>query len=239
MGRQGKENGGKIGGFRLKASSDSIAIVWQGHQLELCSGKAIHWPDQKALLVADTHFGKAAAFRKSGIPVPESSSAEDCQRIEDLIQRTKADSLVLLGDFLHARDGRTQIVRKELNAWREKMPNLEIHLVRGNHDLQSGDPWPELRIHCHPDPWTEFDFDLRHLPVEGEQRPFLAGHLHPGFSLKEKNGSNLRSPCFLVGKNRIILPAFGSFTGIRKIKPVGDDRIFMTNGQEIIEVPTY
>ena len=62
---------------------------------------------------------------------------------------------------------------------------------------------------------------------------------NPGLSLKEKNGSSLRSPCFLVGKNRIILPAFGSFTGIRKIKPVRDDRIFMTNGQEVIEVPTY
>ena len=181
MGRQGKENGGKIGGFRLKASSIRLPSSGRGTNSNFVRGKR-STGRTGALLVADTHFGKAAAFRKSGIPVPESSSAEDCQRIEDLIQRTKADSLVLLGDFLHARDGRTQIVRKELNTWREKMPNLEIHLVRGNHDLQSGDPWPELRIHCHPDPWTEFDFDLRHLPVEGEQRPFLAGHLHPGFS---------------------------------------------------------
>ena len=84
------------------------------------------------------------------------------------------------------------------------MPNLEIHLVRGNHDLQPGDPWPELRIHCHPDPWTEFDFDLRHLPVEGEQRPFLAG-TYTGFSLRKKT-----APASLTllsrRENRIIPP---------------------------------
>jgi metallophosphoesterase superfamily enzyme len=65
----------------------------------------------------------------------------------------------------------------------------------------------------------------------------MAGHIHPGFSLKEKSGSVLRSPCFQVGKNRIILPAFGTFTGIQKVKPESEDRIFMTNGQEVIEVP--
>ena len=116
------------------------------------------------------------------------------------------------------------------------MPNLEIHLVRGNHDLQSGDPWPELRITA-PGSMDEFDFDLRHLPVEGEQRPFLAGHLHPGFSLKEKTAP---PPLTLLSRRKkpiIRLPL--EVLRIRKIKPVGDDRIFATNGQEIIEVPTY
>ena len=58
----------------------------------------------------------------------------------------------------------------------------------------------------------------------------------PGFSLKEKNGSASAHPASSGKTNH---PAFGSFTGIRKIKPAGDDQIFMTNGQEIIEVPTY
>ena len=217
--------------------SNSIKITWQGEKLVLWAGKAIHWPEKKLLLVADTHFGKAATFRKSGIPVPESSSLDDCLRIEKLVLDTKVESLVFLGDFLHARDGRTEGVHRELLEWRERLSGLAVHLVRGNHDLQSGDPWPDLEIHCHPDPWTEYDFDLRHHPADRASNPFMAGHIHPGFSLKEKNGQSLRSPCFQVGNNRIILPAFGTFTGIRKVKAEIDDRIFMTDGQEVIEVP--
>ena len=71
-----------------------------------------------------------------------------------------------------------------------------------------------------------------------ENNDFLAGHFHPGFSLKEKTAPASAHPAFSSEKPNH--PAcLGSFNGIRKIKPVGDDRIFMTNGQEIIEVPTY
>lgn len=239
MGRPGPKNGRNFGGLRLKQTSNSVEISWQGEKLELWSAKAIHWPAKKLLLVADTHFGKAATFRKSGIPVPESTSQDDCHRLEELVRQTKVDSLVFLGDFLHARDGRTEGVHKELLDWRKRLSRIAVHLVRGNHDLQSGDPWPDLEIQCHREPWTEFKFDLRHHPVSPTAHPFMAGHIHPGFSLKEKSGSSLRSPCFQVGKNRIILPAFGTFTGIKTVKPDRDDRIFMTDGQEVIEVPTY
>ena len=218
--------------------SKSIEITWQGEKLVLWAGKAIHWPNKKLLLVADTHFGKAATFRKSGIPVPESTSRDDCQHLEELALRTKVESLVFLGDFFHAREGRTEVVHTELLEWRERVSGLDVHLVRGNHDLQSGDPWADLRIQCHADPWTEYDFDLRHHPLSQAAAPFMAGHIQPGFSLKEKNGLSLRAPCFQVGKNRIILPSFGTFTGMHKVKAKMDDRIFMTDGQEVIEVPT-
>ena len=122
----------------------SVEIRWHGLILELCSEKAIYLPGSKTLLVADTHFGKAATFRQAGIPVPESSSRDDCIRIEKLIERTNAQSLVFLGDFLHARAGRTDSVRAELFDWRQRVSRIDLHLVRGNHDLQSGDPWPEL-----------------------------------------------------------------------------------------------
>ena len=215
----------------------SVEILWHGLILELCSEKAIYLPDSKALLVADTHFGKAATFRQAGIPVPESSSRDDCIRIEKLIERTNAQSLVFLGDFLHARAGRTDSVRAELFDWRQRVSRIDLHLVRGNHDLQSGDPWPELEIQCHQDPWKQYGFEFRHLPVERSTDPYFAGHLHPGFALKAKGRGSLRSPCFQVGENRIILPAFGTFTGLSIVKTERDDRVFMTNGKEVIEVP--
>jgi metallophosphoesterase superfamily enzyme len=80
-------------------------------------------------------------------------------------------------------------------------------------------------------------WELRHLPPEEEvYRPFLAGHLHPGYRLHGKGRDSLRCPCWVVSEKRIILPAFGSFTGLKNIKHEEDDKFFLTNGKEIQEL---
>ena len=191
---------------------------------------------EKILFVADPHFGKAATFRKVGIPVSESSTEDDCNRLLEMLESTGAQKLVFLGDFLHARLGKSNAVRTLLFHWREMCSNVEILLVRGNHDLQSGDPWSELKIKCLAEPLPMKKWDCRHHPLNKAKAPYLAGHIHPGFSLKGKIGSNLRSSCFWVRKKSIVLPAFGSFTGLKNIKPDSGDQILLTNGEEIVTV---
>ena len=213
--------------------SGSQTIDWQGEQLVLHPDRAIFWPTRNTLYIADTHFGKAATFRKAGIPVSEHTTQEDLARLDVLVETTKADRLVILGDFLHARAGRTEPVRTLLFHWRENFRSLAITLIRGNHDLQSGDPWPELDIECLPDPTAEPNWDLRHLPIESPTRPFIAGHLHPGFRIQGKARDSLRSPCWVVGPKRIILPAFGSFTGLKNIRLERGEIAYLTSGEEI------
>jgi len=41
----------------------------RGEELLLLPQRALWWPAQKTLLVADLHFGKAATLRAHGIPV--------------------------------------------------------------------------------------------------------------------------------------------------------------------------
>ena len=130
----------------------SVSIEWQGESLDLLPDRAVYWPKEKILYIADTHFGKAATFRKVGIPVSEHTTAEDCERLSKLVEGTGAEKLIILGDFLHARAGRAQPVRNQLFDWRDQHKQLSIVLIRGNHDNQSGDPWPELDIECMPDP---------------------------------------------------------------------------------------
>ena len=122
----------------------SVSIEWQGESLDLLPDRAVFWPKEKTLYIADTHFGKAATFRKVGIPVSEHTTAEDCLRLSQLIESTAVEKLIILGDFLHARAGRAQPVRNQLFDWRDQHKQLSIVLIRGNHDQQSGDPWPEL-----------------------------------------------------------------------------------------------
>ena len=217
---------------------NSIPIRWNKHEFLLMAEKVIFWQKQNVLFVADPHFGKAATFRNSGIPVPEENTLEDCNLLSHLVQKTKAETIIFLGDFFHARSGKTDKIRKILLNWRKKNSNIHIHLIRGNHDLNSGDPWPELRILSHPDPSTILEVECRHLPIKNPKKPYLAGHIHPGFSLTGSGKGSIRSACFLVNSKYIILPAFGTFTGLKNVKPVIGDQIFLTNGKEIINIPS-
>ena len=139
-------------------SQQMIEIEWQGEKLNLLAQKGLFWPKEKTLFVADPHFGKAATFRKVGIPVSEHTTEDDCARLLQMLEQTQANRIVFLGDFLHARQGKTDPVRTLLFQWREACASVEIVLIRGNHDLKSGDPWAELSIKCHGEP-----FLIKHL----------------------------------------------------------------------------
>jgi DNA ligase-associated metallophosphoesterase len=212
----------------------SVSIEWQGESLDLLPDRAVYWHKETTLYIADTHFGKAATFRKVGIPVSEHTTVEDCQRLSKLVEGTGAEKLIILGDFLHARAGRAQSVRNQLFDWRDQHRELSIVLIRGNHDQQSGDPWPELDIECMPDPTETEIWDLRHLPIDSPTRPFMAGHLHPGYRLSGTGRDTLRSSCWVVGEKRLILPAFGGFTGLKNVTLEPDEKLYLTNGKEII-----
>ena len=56
-----------------------MRILWQSETLQLLPEKAIFWEKENTLFLADPHFGKAAAFRKVGIPIPETTSEDDLQ----------------------------------------------------------------------------------------------------------------------------------------------------------------
>jgi DNA ligase-associated metallophosphoesterase len=213
-----------------------ITIFWNQHEFILCPEKAVYWPSQETIFVADTHFGKAASFWKMGIPVPGNNTEEDCDRLGKLVQNSGAQSLVFLGDFLHAKVSKTETVREVLLQFRKNFPELKLHLVRGNHDLHSGDPWQELEIECHSDPWKLENFDCRHIPIERTIRPYLAGHTHPSYRLFGKGQNSISSPCFVVSPDKIILPAFGSFTGTMKVNKQVDENIYVTDGIEVIQV---
>lgn len=230
-----------------------LAIEWMGRRLELLGDRAVHRPESSTLYVADTHFGKAAAFRAGGVPVPAGTTAATLARLDRLLDRTDARRLVILGDFLHDREGRAPETMDRLAAWRDRHAGLAIDLVRGNHDRRAGDPptaWG-LRVLDEParDPDPDAPWSLCHDPgaVADDGPPVLAGHVHPVHRLRVPGGGGgLRFPCFLVRPRLLLLPAFGRFTGGALVQPMRGDRLFAVDPEEaegdgddaaIIEVP--
>jgi uncharacterized protein len=212
-----------------------ICVDLQGESLLLLSERALLWERTATLVVADAHLGKAASFRAAGLPLPGGTTTETLSRLSAALDRTGARRLLLLGDFFHARAGRAARTLAAISGWRERHADLEVVLVRGNHDRGAGDPPCEWGFACHDEPWIEPPFAFRHHPEE-EGRYVLAGHIHPAVSLSGLGGQREKLPCFLFGERIGLLPAFGDFTGGATVRPRREDRVFVVAGAEVVEI---
>ena len=92
----------------------SLTIKLAEEELILLPERGLFWARESMLLVADWHVGKAAAFRTAGIGVPDGDLDEEFARLESMATVTGADSLVILGDFVHAREGLTPDLAREV-----------------------------------------------------------------------------------------------------------------------------
>jgi uncharacterized protein len=214
-------------------------VRWRvaGEDVLLLPERALFWPRAATLVAADFHWGKAATFRAAGIPIPMGTTGDDLARLDAALLRTCARRLVVLGDLFHARAGRIATrTLAELRRWREDRAELEILLVRGNHDRHAGDPPEDLRINCVNAPAFVPPFVLRHEPAASADGYTLAGHVHPGVVLTGPGLQRERLPCFWLTPRTAVLPAFGSFTGFGPVFPEPTDQIFVIAGDEVLAV---
>lgn len=203
--------------------------------LVLLADRAVWWPAQRTLFVADVHLGKDAVFRAHGLPIPVGSTVDDLGRLAALCQRHEAKHLTVLGDLVHGRPGPDLIA--EVGAWREALSDVAVQLVRGNHDRH---------LQTLPSQWRMDEtgegrheaLRLVHAPSgEPPRVAELAGHLHPVCRLRDGRADALRVPVFWLRGTRLVLPAFGSFTGGYSVQPRTGDRVFAVGPGQVVELP--
>ena len=215
-------------------SSDRFEV--DGEPLIMLPERALLWQRRAMLVVADVHFGKAAAFRAGGIPVPHGTTRANLDALDALVARHQVRHIVFLGDFLHARTARAPATLAELAQWRARHATLELTLVRGNHDLHAGDPPAALGMQVVDEPWRLGPLALCHHPQELPDAFVLAGHVHPVYRLAAA-GDALRLPCFVIGRHGALLPAFGAFTGGYQVTPQAGQRIYLVADDRILPLP--
>lgn len=208
--------------------------------LHLLAQRAIWWPSQRTLLVADMHLGKPASYRAQGAPVPEAITIHDLQRLDALVQQFDAQRIVFLGDLAHDPAAWRAHPLQAFAQWRRTHAALDLVLVRGNHDRRASDPPADLTITCVEPGWKLGAIELHHEPDTVSASPALCGHVHPGIRLVGSRGRRgMRAACFWFTENRGMLPAFGSFTGCAMIRPGRDDKVYAIGDGQIhpLQIP--
>ena len=215
----------------------ALPALMAGEILWLLPERALWWPAERVLWVADLHLGKAATFRALGQPVPSGTTLANLQRLSQLIAHYQPAQLVFLGDFLHAAQARTPTLLAALADWRAAHSSLACTLVRGNHDSRAGDPPADLAITVVDEPHPMGPFAACHHPQQQPGRLVLAGHVHPALNLRGAGRDRLRLPCFYLEEGQLVLPAFGEFTGGWTVVPQPGRQLFAVGGQAVWRLP--
>ena len=166
------------------------------------------WPARSILLVADLHLEKGAHFAGRGSFLPPYDTRETLRRLGDAIERYDPACVIALGDSFHSTQGARSIGDEELAELLRLQERREWIWIAGNHD-------PEIAARVGGRVEAQVTIDgivLRHEPAPGFAGAQIAGHLHPVARLAGR-GMTLRRRCFIGDGQRLVMPAFGAFTG--------------------------
>lgn len=170
---------------------------------------ALFLVEERMLVVADMHLEKGSAFARGGQMLPPYDTADTLARLERLVRRLAPRTIVTLGDSLHDRWATERLDVSAREALAALQTGRSFLWVAGNHD-----PAPHGLGGEHAQVLDLGGLVLRHEPSErldggvGE----ICGHLHPVARLVRR-GQAVRRRCFVTDGARMVLPAFGAFTG--------------------------
>lgn len=187
-------------------------LILDNQTLSLLPQRAIFWQEEQTLIVADVHLGKAQTFQRAGIAVPAQSFQHDLARLTELMAKTGAERLLVLGDFVHHRSGLTTDVMREIQTWCEDIQK-EIIVVVGNHDKPNCEQLAKLPLTLCEPIWQCGPFIFTHDDFPEAQLFRFLGHIHPVVNLP-----HMRLPAFVLYRDYCVLPAFSYFTGGAPVK---------------------
>lgn len=169
---------------------------------------ALYWPSERALIVADLHLEKGSSYARHGQMLPPYDTHETLAKLAAAIDRYDAETVIALGDSLHDVAAADRIGDEALATLRIIQADRDWIWITGNHD-------PSISSRLGGLARAEIDVEgirLRHEPRSGRVTHEIAGHLHPAARIY-LNGYSIRRPCFVGNGRRLVMPAFGSYTG--------------------------
>jgi uncharacterized protein len=178
-------------------------LFFQGKTLHLLPSGGLYWPAQSLLAVSDLHLGKSERLaRRGGLLLPPYETQATLEKLDRDLGATQAETVICLGDSfddLAAAEG----IEESARLWLIRlMAGRSWTWITGNHD-----PGPIEIGGSHRAELVLQPFTFRHIAEPGQSAE-ISGHYHPKARLAGQT-----KPCFLADAARLILPAYGIYTG--------------------------
>ena len=171
-----------------------------------CSG-AMWLPDEGLLVVSDLHFEKGSHYAAKGIPLPPYDTRATLDALERLVRLCRPKTILSLGDAFHDVGAEARMDESDARRLEGLCEAADWIWILGNHD-----PQPPKRFRGHATEATVAGgLAFVHEPGDTDDWQ-VAGHLHP-CAVAAKGGRGVRKPCFVTDGERLVMPAFGAFTG--------------------------
>ena len=178
-------------------------------ELAICDRRGALWlPEYRLLAVSDLHLEKGSSYARRGVMLPPYDTAATLARLATVVADYDPEIVVSLGDSFHDGQGSARLPDIFRSALEALSAGRDWYWVTGNHDPDapeglSGRSVTELSVGR---------LTFRHEPVCGAGDGEVAGHLHPGARIV-RSGRSVRRACFAGDGRRLVMPAFGAYTG--------------------------
>lgn len=178
-----------------------------GATLHALGSGALYWPAQGLLCVSDLHLGKSERIaRRGGTQLPPYETRDTLTRLSGDLETTQARTLICLGDSFDDLAAARALPEAE-RLWITRLQAGRRWVwIEGNHD-----PGPIEFGGTHLAEMCEPPLTFRHI-AENPARGEISGHYHPKATLQVR-GRGITRPAFLIDSDRLIMPAYGTYTG--------------------------
>lgn len=225
-----------------------VPLSFANQEFALVQGRALYWPREQALLVADLHLEKASWFAARGQMLPPYDSRATLEQVALAVRETGARRVFTLGDNFHDSAGAGRLEPHAAGMLAALTRATDWVWITGNHD----EHLPATIGGTVVDELTMAGIVLRHIAQPGEPLAELSGHFHPKLRLTVR-GRHLARPCAVIGRSaagtqRMILPAFGALTGgmdaaapeiLAALKPAAAIDAVLPAGRKLAQFPLW
>ncbi len=185
--------------------------------------------EARALVVSDLHLEKGSAFAVRGQMLPPYDTHAALTKLARLLDELQPDIVVSLGDSFHDGGGPARLSEPDRALLCGMIDRCDWIWVEGNHDGRSAETLGgAVRDVLHLGALV-----LRHEPTEGAAPGEIAGHLHPAARVGGR-GRSVRRRCFAFDGERLVMPAFGAFTGGLNICDEAFEPIFPNGAMALV-----
>ena len=199
-----------------------------GRQFVADRSGVLYWPSENALIVSDLHLEKGSSYARRGQFVPPYDTRETLLRLAEAVERYEPTTIISLGDSFHDVGGADRLSAADRQILALIQDGRSWYWVTGNHD-------PEIADHlgCQTvDDVLISGITFKHEPTNASATHEIAGHLHPAARLNAY-GARLRRSCFVGNGQRLVMPAFGAFTGGLNVLDAAFDILFADGSRSV------